>query len=648
MYSERRIERLNIAAFGKLTLALRYPRTGRSLSGARRLSTDRFGSAGSAFGLKVPLLCILLFCFFFILPSSVVADSRTWTHQNGRTFFARCTAIEYPSVILESKDGQSYSVDLKDLSDSDRWYVWVVFSADSVAKSLEEWQQRIRSEGKESLLSEEDRATFFSLVKHFLWRGKPLTHQLGADGQFEASSNRWQKIHSGILYYAMDWLSTEYEALLDPRTDIENYSLKKSLDQLLYIQTFITTLESGGNYVRKRIGHQFPIKFKPEGVESFLQPYTYYAFIPQNYEGRTQHPSIFFLPGEGAYGFDLSKVRETALPYRLDRDPDYPFIVISIGHGHTLMGVSYLRTVYADVIKRFGIDLDRVICTGMSSGASATWRWACKDPHLFSAIVPVAGVMPHFEIQRLTKLPIWLFNNQGDNLWIQKLAIGFLEDKNPHFKYTIYKDGVGHDAWSKAYNDPQLDKWLLEQKRTAIEHPPNPIEALKLKNKLSEAAIKEIPGYAIINFNLRPIQPIGDNSLEELYYIKNGLAESYDTHRATNQLIEFFKDKTDSIIGPMVQVIGNDSKELSFGFPYQNIARNKIFEPFKRIHLNRFWAYTAFYYGSKLNTSVPYKRLKIRARDAGYKLTGKDRIIYHQLMTPHQYVFEIQLGIEQP
>ena len=31
-------------------------------------------------------------------------------------------------------------------------------------------------------------------------------------------------------------------------------------------------------------------------------------------------------------------------------------------------------------------------------------------------------------------------------------------------KLTVYPDAV-HDAWTQAYNDPELYRWLLEHKR---------------------------------------------------------------------------------------------------------------------------------------------------------------------------------------
>ena len=43
---------------------------------------------------------------------------------------------------------------------------------------------------------------------------------------------------------------------------------------------------------------------------------------------------------------------------------------------------------------------------------------------------------------------------------------GYLTEKaKGNVKFTVYPE-AGHDSWTEAYNDPELYKWLLQQKRT--------------------------------------------------------------------------------------------------------------------------------------------------------------------------------------
>jgi hypothetical protein len=39
-----------------------------------------------------------------------------------------------------------------------------------------------------------------------------------------------------------------------------------------------------------------------------------------------------------------------------------------------------------------------------------------------------------------------------------------IEQLGGKVRFTIYPD-TGHDAWTEAYNDPQLYEWLLQHKR---------------------------------------------------------------------------------------------------------------------------------------------------------------------------------------
>jgi len=40
-------------------------------------------------------------------------------------------------------------------------------------------------------------------------------------------------------------------------------------------------------------------------------------------------------------------------------------------------------------------------------------------------------------------------------------------------KFTIYPE-AGHDSWTEAYNDPEMWKWLLSQRRGQTASTPKP------------------------------------------------------------------------------------------------------------------------------------------------------------------------------
>ena len=41
-----------------------------------------------------------------------------------------------------------------------------------------------------------------------------------------------------------------------------------------------------------------------------------------------------------------------------------------------------------------------------------------------------------------------------------------LKDAGSEVKFTVYPE-AGHDSWTATYDNPELYKWLLEQKRKA-------------------------------------------------------------------------------------------------------------------------------------------------------------------------------------
>ncbi|MDD9909931.1 MAG: prolyl oligopeptidase family serine peptidase [Ahrensia sp.] len=52
---------------------------------------------------------------------------------------------------------------------------------------------------------------------------------------------------------------------------------------------------------------------------------------------------------------------------------------------------SYFERLKADLMKRHGIDGDRIMVTGFSAGGMMTWELACRRGDLFAAYAPISG-----------------------------------------------------------------------------------------------------------------------------------------------------------------------------------------------------------------------------------------------------------------
>ena len=72
------------------------------------------------------------------------------------------------------------------------------------------------------------------------------------------------------------------------------------------------------------------------------------------------------------------------------------------------------------------------------------------------------------KLKRAKLLPVWVFHGSKDTVVHQKesefLVETLKEGGNKSVKFTSYK-GVGHDSWTKTYNNPEFYKWLFSHRR---------------------------------------------------------------------------------------------------------------------------------------------------------------------------------------
>jgi predicted peptidase len=114
-----------------------------------------------------------------------------------------------------------------------------------------------------------------------------------------------------------------------------------------------------------------------------------------------------------------------------------------------------------------------VYLTGIGEGAAVAWRWAAKEPEKFAALAPVCGPCNALEVCKLRGVPVWIFHGARDQVVpiseTQSVVLA-LKLCGGNVNYTVYPE-VGHDAWSNAYDDPDLYAWLLDQNRTKFSEP---------------------------------------------------------------------------------------------------------------------------------------------------------------------------------
>jgi predicted peptidase len=200
--------------------------------------------------------------------------------------------------------------------------------------------------------------------------------------------------------------------------------------------------------------------------------YAYQLFIPRSAAhspGRTW-PLMIFLHGSGERGDDIARVKVHGPPKIADRNPDFPFMLISpLLPAEQDWDIAKLDAILDRALATLPVDRSRVYLTGLSRGGHASWKWAAAEPNRFAAVATVAGRGDPTTACALKAKPVWAFHGDRDDVVIPEGSFAMVRairacGGSP--RLTIYPD-LGHNAWDPAYDDPALYLWLLSQRLEA-------------------------------------------------------------------------------------------------------------------------------------------------------------------------------------
>ncbi len=113
------------------------------------------------------------------------------------------------------------------------------------------------------------------------------------------------------------------------------------------------------------------------------------------------------------------------------------------------------------------IDSRRIYLTGLSMGAFGVWDAIQRRPELFAAAAPICGGGDPILAKQIQFVPLWVFHGDADDTVKVKRSREMVEavkGVGTQVKYTEYKD-VGHDSWTRTYQDPALYEWMFAQRR---------------------------------------------------------------------------------------------------------------------------------------------------------------------------------------
>jgi predicted peptidase len=197
----------------------------------------------------------------------------------------------------------------------------------------------------------------------------------------------------------------------------------------------------------------------------------YLLYLPANYDENKKWPLIMFLHGAGERGSNIELVKIHGIPKIVENDDAFPFIAISPQCPEKAFWGMYndvLFELLKEIENTYSVDKSRVYLTGLSMGGYGTWMLAIKNPEEFAAIVPICGGYDDpDEVRKIKDIPVWAFHGAKDEVVPMKHTqelVDILTECGGNVKFTIYPD-ANHDSWTETYDNPELYKWLLNQKR---------------------------------------------------------------------------------------------------------------------------------------------------------------------------------------
>jgi predicted peptidase len=222
--------------------------------------------------------------------------------------------------------------------------------------------------------------------------------------------------------------------------------------------------------------------------------YPYVVYLPRDYDASRAWPVILFLHGSGERGTDGWRETIHGVANTIRFEPArVPAIVVfpQAPPDSRWLGEPADAAMLAldHTLAEFHTDPSRVYLTGLSMGGYGALHLGMAHPGRFAALVVVCGgLLPHpsttavrqspltmdeadpyaFTANALRTTPVWFFHGKDDTVIPvdeSRHLVGDLRRASARdVRYTEY-EGVGHNAWERAYADAEMWRWLFAQKR---------------------------------------------------------------------------------------------------------------------------------------------------------------------------------------
>lgn len=220
----------------------------------------------------------------------------------------------------------------------------------------------------------------------------------------------------------------------------------------------------------------------------------YRILYPKNYDKKKKYPLVLFLHGAGERGNDNEKQLMHGSKLFVERQDDYPAIVIfpqcpegnfwasvvtnrgsssvSRDFDYQKYPIKWPLQAVLDLVKQTqkteAVDKNRLYIMGLSMGGMGTFEAIARQPKLFAAAMPICGGGDIASVNAYAKrLPLWVFHGDADDVVgveESRRMVRALEAAKADVKYTEYP-GVKHNSWDNAFAEPDYLAWLFAKSK---------------------------------------------------------------------------------------------------------------------------------------------------------------------------------------
>ncbi len=220
--------------------------------------------------------------------------------------------------------------------------------------------------------------------------------------------------------------------------------------------------------------------------------YRFQVYLPEEWrrdDGR-QWPVILFLHGRGERGSEGMWQTQIGLPEAVRNHPDrWPFVIVmpqcpEVAHWTDPAMLELAMGALDQESAEFHGDAARTYLTGISLGGYGAWQLARLYPRRWAAIAIAAGgvfwsydperwqqasTLPAEYARALGRTPVWLFHGSLDTVVSPRqseLMFDAFKAAGGDIRLWIYQ-GLTHDCWTRAFDEPELPSWLLAHRTPA-------------------------------------------------------------------------------------------------------------------------------------------------------------------------------------